>query len=79
MCLIDVSQGLEKKKKKTATKVMVHFYLLCTMFCSFVAVCQNKMQVDQEDHKPQAGDHEDKKSEADEMEVPLCLSIGQSP
>lgn len=34
------------------------------------------MQVDQDDQKLQAGDNEDKKSEAEEMEVYLCLSIG---
>lgn len=39
------------------------------MFCSYVTVFQNKMQVDQEDQKLQAGDSEDKKAEADEMEV----------
>lgn len=31
--------------------------------------CQNKMQVDQEDQKYQAGDKEEKKSETEEMEV----------
>lgn len=35
------------------------------------------MQVDHEDQKPQAGDNEDKKSEAEEMEVTLCWAIGQ--
>lgn len=34
------------------------------------------MQVDQEDHKLQAGDNEDKKAEAEEMEVYLYLSRG---
>ncbi len=41
----------------------------------FVTVCQNKMQVDQEDQKLQAGDAGDKKSEAEEMEVTLCWAI----
>lgn len=44
---------------------------------SFVDVCQNKMQVDQEDQKLQAGDIGDKKSEAEEMEVTLCWAIRQ--
>lgn len=44
---------------------------------SFVAVCQNKMQVDQEDQKLQAGDNGDKKTEAEEMEVTLCWAIRQ--
>lgn len=39
---------------------------------SFVTVCQNKMQVDQEDQKQQAGEG-DKKSEAEEMEVTFTV------
>lgn len=35
------------------------------------------MQVDHDDQKPQAGDNEDKKTEAEEMEVYLCMSIGR--
>lgn len=42
---------------------------------SFVIMCQNKMQVDQEDQKLQAGDSGDKKAEAEEMEVTLCWAI----
>ena len=38
----------------------------------FVTVCQNKMQMDHEDQKLPAGDSEDKKTEAEEMEVNLC-------
>lgn len=40
-------------------------------------MCQNKMQVDQEDQKFQAGDNGDKKSEVEEMEVTLCWAIWQ--
>lgn len=47
--------------------------------CSSVTVCQNKMQVDQEDQKHQSGDNGDKKSEAEEMEVTLCWAIRSSP
>ena len=43
--------------------------------CSSVTMCQNKMQVDQEDQKHQSGDNGDKKSEAEEMEVTLCWAI----
>ena len=46
--------------------------------CSSVTVCQNKMQVDQEDQKHQSGDNGDKKSEAEEMEVTLCWAIQSS-
>lgn len=46
---------------------------------SFVTMCQNKMQVDQDDQKPQAGDNGDKKTEAEEMEVALCWAITQYP
>lgn len=42
---------------------------------SFVIMCQNKMQVDQEDQKLQVGDSGDKKSEVEEMEVTLCWAI----
>lgn len=42
----------------------------------FVTVCQNKMQVDQEDQKLQAGDAADKKSEAEEMEVTCAGRCG---
>lgn len=48
------------------------------MLC-FVAMCQNKMQVDQDDQKPQDGDNGDKKTEAEEMEVALCWAIRQYP
>lgn len=39
------------------------------MYHVLLLLCQNKMQVDQEDPKHQAGDNEDKKAEAEEMEV----------
>lgn len=51
---------------------------MCMYLCPFVLLtCQNKMQVDQEDQKHQAGDNGDKKSEAEEMEVTLCWAIRQ--
>lgn len=54
-------------------------YVISFMYVfSFVTVCQNKMQVDQEDQKLQAGDNGDKKSETEEMEVTLCWAIRQS-
>uniref|UniRef100_A0A7N6BUE7 Heat shock protein 4a n=1 Tax=Anabas testudineus TaxID=64144 RepID=A0A7N6BUE7_ANATE len=39
---------------------------------------ENKMQVDQEDQKFQAGDNGDKKSEVEEMEVTLCWAVSLS-
>lgn len=49
--------------------------VLIYVYPFFVTVCQSKMQVDQEDQKQQAGENEDKKSEAEEMEVTLCWAM----
>lgn len=46
------------------------------VYALYFCYCQNKMQVDQEDQKHQAGDKEEKKSETEEMEVNEAMLVG---